>query len=200
MEIAVKPFAMCHFVHAATDAAIALHRQGMDAAEVQSVEVLVPAAAVELVCEPAERKRRPQNEYDAKFSLPYAVTSGLMRGRLGLKELLPEAYTDPAVRDLKDKVTYRIDPDATFPRHYSGEVRVTLRNGGQRVHREAVNRGHPERPVSNEDVRVKFMENASLHFPERHATAICDQVLALNEAAGVSTLETLLAQDPPHLA
>ena len=188
---------MCHFVHAATDAAIALHRRGVDLNDVESVEVLVPAAAVELVCEPAGRKRRPQNEYDAKFSLRYAVTSGLMRGCLGLAELRPEAYLDPAVCALMDRVRYRIDPDATFPRHYSGEVRVNLRHGGQRVHREAVNRGHPERPLTNEDVRAKFMENASLRFPEHHAAAICGQVLALDESPGVAALEAPLAQDPP---
>lgn len=197
MQIAVKPFAMCHFVHAAADAAIAVHRRGVDLAEVESVEVLVPAAAVPLVCEPAERKRRPHNEYDAKFSLPYAVASGLMRGRLGLAELRPEAYLDPAVCALMDKVRYRIDPDATFPRHYSGEVRVTLRNGEILAHREAVNRGHPERPVTNEEVRAKFMENATLHFPVVHAEAICQAVLALGEAPDVAPLEALLAQDPP---
>ncbi len=201
LQIAVKPFAMCHFVHAATDAAIALHgRQqldGWDLAEVQAVEVLVPQAAVELVCEPAERKRRPLNEYDAKFSLPYAVASGLMRGRLGLKELLPEAYLNDAARALMDKVQYRIDPDATFPRHYSGEVRVTLKGGRQIEHREAVNRGHPERPVSNADVVAKFIDNAGLHFSPAHGQAICEAVLALDRAPNLAALESLLAQDPP---
>ncbi|WP_394790953.1 MmgE/PrpD family protein [Rhodoferax sp.] len=194
MHIAVKPFAMCHFVHAATDAAIALH--GLDLAEVELVEVLVPQAAVELVCEPAERKRRPQNEYDAKFSLPYAVASGLMRGRLGLKELQPEAYLHADACALMDKVQYRVDPDATFPRHYSGEVRVRLRNGTQRVHREAVNRGHPERPVSNIDVVAKFMDNAGLHFSASQAQAICSAVLELDQAESVAGLEAVLAQDP----
>lgn len=196
MQIAVKPFAMCHFVHAATDAAIALHRRGLEVSQVRSVEVLVPHAAVALVCEPAGRKRRPQNEYDAKFSLPYAVSSGLMRGRLGLKELLPDAYLDASACALMDKVHYRVDPDSTFPRHYSGEVRVTLRDGSELVHREAVNRGHPERPVTNEDVRAKFMENACLHFSKKYAVAVCEQVLALDTLANVKTLETLLAQGP----
>lgn len=194
MQIAVKPFAMCHFVHAATDAAIALH--GVDVAEIARVEVLVPQAAVELVCEPAARKCRPQNEYDAKFSLPYAVASGLLRGRLGLKELQPEAYLHADAQALMDKVQYRVDPEATFPRHYSGEVRVTLRNGQQRVHREAVNRGHPERPVANSDVLAKFMDNAGLHFSAAHARAICRAVLGLDQAASVAGLEALLAHDP----
>ncbi len=195
-KIAIKPFAMCHFVHAATDAAITLHGQGIDIGAIEAIEVLVPGAAVELVCEPADRKRRPQNEYDAKFSLPYAVVSGLMRGRLGLKELQPAAYLDETARALMDKVRYRVDPDSTFPKHYSGEVRVTLQDGSERRQREAVNRGHADRPVTNADVCVKFMENATLHFSRSHAEAVCDQVLALHYLKNAAVLERLLAQEP----
>lgn len=196
-SIAVKPFAMCHFVHAATDAAIALHGAGgIDPGDIETIEVLVPHAAVELVCEPADRKRRPQNAYDAKFSLPYAVVSGLTRGKLGLKELLPEAYLDPAAQALMDTVRYRVDPDSTFPRHYSGEVRVRLRDGRERRQREAVNRGHADRPVTNADVCVKFMENATLHFPRAHAEAVCETVLTLDRLADTAALESLLMRPP----
>lgn len=196
-NIAVKPFAMCHFVHAATDAAIALHGRGLDADAIERIEVLVPQAAVELVCEPADRKRLPQNEYDAKFSLPYAVTSGLLRGRLGLAELRPEAYLGPEARALMARVHYSVDPDSTFPRHYSGEVRVTLRDGRELRQREAINRGHADRPLDNDEVQAKFMENATLHFPEAHACAVRDALLGLDTLADVRTLERLLAQDPP---
>jgi 2-methylcitrate dehydratase PrpD len=196
MNIAVKPFAMCHFVHAATDAAIAIHQRGLNIQDIVAIEVLVPQAGIEIVCEPAGSKRRPISDYDAKFSLPYAVVSGLMRGRLGLNELLPSAYTHQDAQALMDKVTCRADPDTTFPRHYTGEVRVTLKTGEVMTHREAINRGHPERAVSNEEVQAKFMENATLHFTQNHANAIREQVLALDTLGSVSTLEALLAQDP----
>jgi 2-methylcitrate dehydratase PrpD len=200
MKIAVKPFAMCHFVHAATDAAIALHGllhgRGVNPDAIETIEVLVPQAAVELVCEPAERKCRPKNEYDAKFSLPYAVASGLMRGRLGLAELQPEAYASAEACALMDKVRYRVDAESTFPQHYSGEVRLTLRDGAQLRHREAVNRGHAERPVTNEEVRTKFMENAGLHFSRAYAEVVCEHVLAMDRMDDVGLLERQLARDP----
>jgi 2-methylcitrate dehydratase PrpD len=196
MNVAVKPFPMCHFVHAATDAAIALHRNGLDLRSIANIDVLVPQAAVELVCEPAERKRRPENEYDAKFSLPYAVASGLMHGRLGLAELRPAAYLDPAARELMDKVRYRVDAESTFPQHYSGEVRVTLLDGTLRHHREAINRGHAQRPVTNDGVQAKFMENATLHFPVAQAQSIRDAVLGMDRMDSVASLEDVLACDP----
>jgi 2-methylcitrate dehydratase PrpD len=200
MHIAVKPFAVCHFSHACADAAIALHRAGLDVARIRNVEMLVPAGTVPVVCEPLEAKRRPQGEYDAKFSLPYAVASGLLRGRLGLQDLTPAAYTDPAALALMQRISYQIDPDSTFPRHYSGELRVTLTDGSVLTHREAVNRGHAERPLSNAEVRDKFFDNAAIHFAPEHAQAICQQVLALDELADVHTLEALLAQPPLSFA
>jgi 2-methylcitrate dehydratase PrpD len=195
-NVAIKPFPMCHFVHASADAAIALHRAGLDAVRIRSVEVAVPAGVVQSVCEPVANKRRPQSDYDAKFSLNYAVASGLLRGRLGLKELTPDAYGDPAALALMDRIDYVADPDTTFPKHYTGEVRVTLDDGRTLRHREAVNRGHAERPVSNAEVCEKFFENATLHFPRAHAEAVCDQVLALDRLADVQALEALLATAP----
>jgi 2-methylcitrate dehydratase PrpD len=200
MDIAVKPFPMCHFVHAATDAAIALHQQGVKTDAITTIDVLVPQAAVALVCEPAERKRRPRNEYDAKFSLNYAVACGLINGRLGLAELRPEAYVDPIVIALMDKVRYHVDPESTFPRHYSGELRVTLRDGTVLRHREAVNRGHAERPVTNDEVQAKFMENATLHFPASQAETMRDAVLGLDRSTNVSALEGILCRDPEPTA
>lgn len=195
-HIAVKPFPMCHFVHAATDAAIALHQQGVRAAHVRSVQVLVPQGVVAAVCEPVANKRRPNNDYDAKFSLPYAVASGLLRGRLGLKELLPDAWRDPDALTLMDRVDYVVDPDSTFPAHYTGEVRVVLDDGRTLSHREAINRGHAERPLSNDDIVAKFHDNAMLHFPREHAAAIHDCVVTLDTLPSAAMLEDLLARGP----
>lgn len=195
-NIAIKPFPMCHFVHAAADAAIALHARGVKPAEIERIDALMPGGTLPVVCEPIAAKRRPASDYDAKFSLPYAVASGLLRGRLGLQELLPEAFTDPAARMLMDRVHCEVDSTSTFPRHYSGELRVTLKNGEVLSHREAVNRGHAERPLSNEEISAKYQANASLYFAARFVQQVQQQVLALPQLADVATLETLLAQEP----
>jgi len=196
LNIAVKPFAVCHFSHACADAAIALHRSGIDASQVRSVQALVPAGTMPVVCEPLAAKRRPQGDYDAKFSLPYAIASGLLRGRLGLQDLMPTAYADPAALALMDRIECVVDASSTFPRHYTGELRVTLDDGQVLTHREAVNRGHAERPLSNVEVRDKFFDNATIHFPAAHARAVCNEVLGLERLASVDTLESLLGQSP----
>lgn len=195
-QIAIKPFPMCHFVHAAADAAIALHDQGVAPGDIERIDALMPAGTMPVVCEPLAAKRRPGSDYDAKFSLPYAVASGLLRGRLGLQELLPAAFTAPAALALMDRVHVEVDPASTFPRHYSGELRVTLKNGQVLRHREAVNRGHAERPLSNAEIQRKYTANATLHFADAQAQQVQQQLLALPQLADVADLEMLLAQDP----
>lgn len=192
-NVAVKPFPACHFVHGCADAAIALHQAGVDPQKVRSIRALVPAGVVKAVCEPAAAKRRPKNDYDAKFSLPYAVASGLARGRLGLAEMRPEAFTEPRIEKLMDKVDYAIDEATSFPRHYSGEVAVTLEDGRILNHRVAVNRGNPERPLSNEEVEAKFFENCVLSLPAGDARRIRDLVLALDTLASAVEFENALS-------
>jgi 2-methylcitrate dehydratase PrpD len=200
MQIAVKPYAICHFSHAVADAAVALHRRGVDPARIRSVEARLPAGTLPVVAEPAAAKRRPTSDYDAKFSAHYAIASGLLRGRLGLRELTPAAFTEPAALALMDRVTCNVDEASTFPRHYSGEVVVTLDDGTTLGERQAVNRGHAERPLSDADVREKFFANATLRFPAAHVEAVCAAVLALDRAPSLTALEDLLSVAPANLS
>jgi len=66
--------------------------------------------------------------------------------------------------------------------------------------REAVNRGHVDNPLTNDDVHAKFMENATLHYSPAHARAISELVLTLDDLTDLGALETLLACDPPDAA
>lgn len=191
-NVAVKPFPACHLVHACADAAIALHRAGVDAARVRAVRARVPEGVVAAVCEPVAAKRRPQNDYDAKFSIPYAVASGLARGRLGLAELAPEAFTEPHIERLMDKVAYEVDPGADYPRYYGGEVIVTLEDGRTLGERVPINRGNPERPLANDEIEAKFFENCATTLEEHAARRIRDLVLELDKLPDVRVLEDQL--------
>jgi 2-methylcitrate dehydratase PrpD len=191
-NVAVKPFPACHFLHGCAEAAIELHRAGVDPERVRSIRALVPEGVVKAVCEPLAAKRRPKSDYDAKFSLPYAVASGLARGRLGLAELAPGALVEPRIEKLMDKVEYEIDVDSTFPRHYSGEVVVTLENGRTAANRVAVNRGNPERPLSNAEIEAKYFENCALSLDEAHARSIRNLVLDLESVKNAVQFETAL--------
>jgi 2-methylcitrate dehydratase PrpD len=200
-EVAIKPIPACHFTHAAADAAIALSRQlGGDATadrvrRIRRVCVLVPEQVVKTVCEPVSNKRRPANSYDAQFSIPYIVATGLLKGRFTIDELEEEALADAAVLALAAKVDYQVDPDSTFPRHYTGEVIVEMENGSVLRHREAVNRGNTDRPLGNDDVLAKYMENATRALSQSHAQRVAEAVLTLDQH-DARALAAIFAEKP----
>jgi 2-methylcitrate dehydratase PrpD len=195
-NVAVKPFPVCHFVHGCADAAIALYGKGVEVAQIRSIRALIPEGVVKSVAEPVDGKRRPRNDYDARFSIPYAVASGLLRGKLGLAELLPSAFTEARVEALMDKVDYEIDPASTFPKHYTGEVIVTMNDGSVVSQRIAVNRGNPDQPLSNADIEEKFFDNCTLFHTREQAIAVRDLILGIDQLADVRVLESALAGLP----
>ena len=162
-NVAIKPFPACHFTHGCIDAAIGLVRdRGVKVEDIKRIRALVPREVVKTVCEPVANKRRPQNEYDAEFSIPYLVSAAISRGQFTLAELSDDSLSDPGILSLADRVDYEIDPDAEFPQYYSGEVVVEMNDGSEVRQREAVNRGNAERPISNGEVIEKFVGNIEL--------------------------------------
>ncbi len=191
-EVAIKPIPACHFAHASADAAIALSKV-VNPADIRSVDVLVPAEVIKTVCEPVENKRAPANSYDAQFSIPYIVATGLLRGRFTLDELEDKAISDREVLGLARRINYAADPASTFPKHYTGEVIVTLNDGGQVRHREGVNRGCADRPLSNAEIEAKYFDNACRLLTREHAAKVRDAIVGI-DGGSASALADILAQ------
>ncbi|MBD5802447.1 2-methylcitrate dehydratase [Azoarcus sp. Aa7] len=194
-QVAVKPLPACHFTHSCADSAMAIAREHKFRPEdIEKVRALIPAEVVKTVCEPVANKQKPQNSYDAQFSIPYAVASGLLRGRFGLAELEDSALSEADVLAVAGKVAYEVDPNSAFPQYYSGEVIVTLRDGREFSHREHVNRGAADRPITNDEIVEKYMENACLAVSPQRARQIRDAVLALDEMPAGTFSDALAAQ------
>lgn len=156
MRTAVKPYPVCHFIHAFADAALALRAEHeLRAGDIVAVRCAIHPVPGKVVSEPADRKWEPAEEYDAKFSLPYVVAAALVRGRFTLTELDdPRANVD--ILDLARRVEVGPDDDSAFPDAYSGAVEIELSDGSRVRHREQVNRGHEQRPLTNSEIVEKF--------------------------------------------
>jgi 2-methylcitrate dehydratase PrpD len=194
-EVAIKPFPACHLAHASAEAAIALHKMhGLPADAIRRVRVLVPRAAVDIVCEPIANKRKPASSYDAQFSIPYIVATGLLKGRFTLGELEDAALHDAAVLNLASRVEYEVDPASTFPKHYSGEVVVETKDGRSLRHREAINRGCADRPLTNDEIVTKFLDTAQRAVSARTAKSVLNAVLNFDRDSARTLADALCAQ------
>ncbi len=191
--IAFKPYPACHMTHAFADAVLAIadtHDIGAD--DVASIHALIAEGEVPVVCEPVANKQRPQNAYEAQFSLPYVMAATLSRGHFGLAELEADATNDPAILDLCSRTTYAVDPDSAYPTYYSGAVEVTTKDGRTLHHREQINRGAEDNPVPAEAVYDKFRANAGLRYDAARVARIIDAVDDLEGLGDVRDLEALV--------
>ena len=190
LNVALKPYPACHFNHAFADAALELRNTHAFVLEdIASITARIGAAQTAVVCEPEAHKRRPQNAYDAQFSVHYIIATALVRGRFTLTELEDEALGDPRTHALMQKTGYEIDPDSAYPRYYSGEVVVRLKDGRELRHREAHNRGSDARPLSAGEIVAKFHANAARVMSVPRAERVVDAVLGL---ASAPSLEAVL--------
>ena len=177
-EVAVKPYPICHFLHACVDAALVLKsRYGLDARSVRQVRVLLHPETFHYVCDTPELKRRPNSDYIAKFSAYYTVAAALVRGNCGYAELEPAAIRDPRILELAQKVEYAPDPHSRFPRYFSGGVEITLDDGRSMSHHEPVNRGAGERQLTRDEIVRKFMANAEFALPRGRAEEMLEVLL-----------------------
>jgi 2-methylcitrate dehydratase PrpD len=183
LQVAIKPYPACHFTHACIDAALLLRSQGAVPERIRAIEVQVPEGVFKTVCVPEANKLNPANSYDAQFSVQWLTACAFVNGRFGLAELKDDRIGDPAVMALTQKVRFADFADSPFPKAYSGGVTVTLDDGRVLSHRDVINRGAADRPLTNEEIVAKFRANA--------ATAFNGDVIARMETAmlGLDTTE-----------
>lgn len=182
MRTAVKPYPICHFNHAFADAALLLRAEhGVRAEDVRAIRCAIHPVPGKVVCQPPENKWAPRDEYDAKFSLPYAVAAALVRGRFTLAELEDEALADREILALARRVEVVDDHEGLFPAAYSGRVEIELADGRVVAHREQVNRGHEERPLTNAEIVAKYTETIGRVADAATAERVRDAVLSLGD-------------------
>lgn len=182
LNVGFKPYPACHFNHAFADATLALMRQGMTAENVESVTAYIHPTQAAVVCEPLAQKRRPQNAYDAQFSIPYIVARTLKRGGFTLDDLDAEALGDGETLAIAGAVDWREDPETAFPRYYSGKLTARLKDGREIEHREAANRGSDANPLSGDDIEAKYWSNAERAVSRKKAQAVYDATMTLDRA------------------
>ena len=158
-DLAFKPYACGTMAQPFIDCAIALARGGTQAADIVDVECRVGEGTVHRLWEPLASKQTPPTSYAAKFSTPYCMAVAFFDGRAGFAQFTEARIHDPAVLALAAKIRYVVDPADEYPRNFSGHLRATMRDGTTRDYRQPHMRGGAREPLTDEEVRAKFLDN-----------------------------------------
>jgi 2-methylcitrate dehydratase PrpD len=156
--LAFKPYPCGTMTHPYIDCARRLAKR-VRADDVVEMDCEVGEGTVHRLWEPLAAKRRPANGYAGKFSTPYCIAAGLVRGNVALSDFSDEAVRDPAVLALAAKVRYRIDPNNPYPKNFTGHIRATLRDGAIVEERQPFMRGGAKAPLTRADIEEKFLLN-----------------------------------------
>jgi 2-methylcitrate dehydratase PrpD len=186
--LAFKPYPCGTMTHPYIDCARRLAARGIKADEIVEMVCEVGEGTVHRLWEPLAAKQKPASGYSGKFSTPYCVAAGFLRGNVGLSDFTDAAVRDPKIVALAAKVRYRIDPQNPYPKNFTGHIRATLRDGSVVEERQPYMRGGAQEPLTRADIEEKFLLNA------RHGGWSADR------AASALTLLGALFDGPVDLA
>jgi len=159
--LAFKPYPCGTMTHPYIDCARRLAARGIAADDIIELVCDVGEGTVHRLWEPLAAKQRPANGYAGKFSTPYCIAAGFVRGNVGLSDFSDAAVADPAVLKFAAKVRYRIDPQNPYPKNFTGHIRATLRDGSVVEERQPYMRGGAQEPLTHRDIEDKFLLNAA---------------------------------------
>ena len=155
-QLAFKLYPCGTMTHPYIDCARRLGARGIKATDIKEMICEVGEGTVHRLWEPLADKQRPPNGYSAKFSTPYCVAAGFVRGNVGLDAFTDAAVKDAAVVAVAGKVRYVIDPDNPYPNNFTGHIRAVLNDGRVVEERQPHIRGGAHEPLSSQDIADKF--------------------------------------------
>ena len=156
--LGIKKYPMCYATHRAIDCMLdLLNNSPIKAGDVKKISVGISDNASKVL-----RNAQPDTGLAAKFSIQFAMASGIIANRVGLRELTDEFVQRADVQALMKKVevvtTTDYDPD--MPGAARADTVAVELNDGRTIAGDPVARatGHPSRPLTEEQLLEKFTD------------------------------------------
>jgi len=188
--LAVKPYPSCALTHPAIDALLELRtRHGLRPDAVDDVEVGVNDVVPDVL-----QHARPGNALERKFSMQFCAAAALATGRVDMACFEDGPVRDAAIRELMGRVRMVVDrglPQALEQNAWS-RVTVRLRDGRTLASPPRGASGHPDQPLTDAQLRDKFLGCASPVLGADAAEALADQILHLEDVPDVRALTSRL--------
>ena len=178
---AYKPYACGLVVHPAIDGCSQLHREfHLSAESIASVRVRVAPLVLDLC-----NKKDLRRALETKYSIYHACAIGLVRGKGGLQEFTDEALRDAKLAHVRAVTTAVADASITEDQT---QIEVTLRDGRKLVKFVEQSLGNVHRPLSDEQLTEKFVDQAVLALPRAQVDAVLEQCWRIGSLEDVGAL------------
>jgi 2-methylcitrate dehydratase PrpD len=184
-----KKHAACRHIHSALDAVADLAgRHDLLPEKIEKIDIETYSIAKSLTGHIATEA----SELGAKFSTPIAVALLLVFGRSDASIYQKPYLSDPRVQSMARKVSVQANPERD--KRYPGQrgAGVAIQTGDRSCRHEVVYpKGEPENPLSEEELRSKFEQNAGTRYAPDRVKRIHETILNM-ERREVRELTSLL--------
>lgn len=191
-----KPWPSCGFTHVHIDMIRELIREhALQPAEVENITITVGDFARGQT-EPLEEWRRPVNTMLAKLSVPFSVAIAMQKGDVAISDYFEENLTNEAVLMMADRVQSNFDtqynfiPGSGFP---GGEIEIDTTDGRTLSRNQPRAYGHPEKPMSWDDLVAKFKDCASYAPKPPQADQLDQAVTMLRNLETVDAVSDIIS-------
>ena len=105
-----------------------------------------------------DQRRRPQSNIDAKASLPFIIGAAAARGNITLDTFTSNGRNDQQVLEMTQKVLFKYDKRFNATGYEGVLVEIKTKDKSRYSKEVDFAYGHPENPISMEDLLVKFKD------------------------------------------
>lgn len=189
-----KPWPVCRWAQPALTAMSELMREHpqLHADNVESIRV---ETFWESMC---LQGHRPSNADEAQYALAFPLAALIARGKVGPIEVTGAAITAPDILAVSERIEIveSADISARFPKEILSRVRVKLKSGEQLESPITAALGDPERPMTSEDIDMKFDLFAGVNLAHQACSALKSAINGLEQSA--SAIDALAPLFRPH--
>ena len=192
INISFKPWPGVRYNHSYIDATLQLMRKNNIKSQNISKIVLYVAGWVEKFCNPIEKRRRPKTILEAKSSLPYLISVAAIKNKVQVGDVIPEGMNDPSVLEFSKKIDWEHDDRFNAESKIGpAKVKIELNSGAVFEKEISVAYGHPQNPISWDDIEDKFRDCTSYSIKtkkEQNINTAIEMIRNLEEVDDISEL------------
>lgn len=190
-EVALKYYNCCYFIHAPLEATLTLANQhGLAPGAIKNIRVGTSKHGTVHV----GRIKEPHDALGAQFSVQYTLALALLKEIPGLESYEDENLWNQEIRQYAARVDVFEDPTCTaeYPENWGSIVEIETTDGKTLSHRVRFPIGNPENPMSDEQIRDKFMRNVKGKISDIQAEALYKKINAIETLADAKELTQLM--------
>lgn len=185
----IKPYACCRQHHTAVDIILELKKKYNLAAE--DVEIIIDRT---FLVASRGKEKNPTTIAGAKYSAPYIIAVALTFGKVWREQFTTHLINNSNIQSLASKVQVKADKelDALYDEKWPSIIEITTKKGQILSARRDLPKGEPEYPISDSELKDKFLSLAIDAVTRDRANKIWEAIFELENINNINDLTSLL--------